>query len=151
MPIYHGKDLRKGRYSEPGRLYLVTTVVKNREPLFEDFWLARHLVAALRAANDQGLVDSLAWVIMPDHLHWLLVPARGSLATAMRRTKSRSAMAINQTLGRGGPIWQKGYHDRALRRGEDLHATARYIVANPLRAGIVNRLTDYPHWDAIWL
>jgi putative transposase len=28
---------------------------------------------------------------------------------------------------------------------------ARYIVANPLRAGLVERLGDYPHWDAVWL
>ena len=69
MPVYHGRDLRKGRYSEPGRAYFVTAVVRNREQLFEDFWLARHLVAALRAANDRGLVDGLAWIIMPDHLH----------------------------------------------------------------------------------
>ena len=149
--MYHGRDLRRGRYFEPGRPYFVTIVVKNREKLFKDFWLARHLVAELRAANDQGLVDSLAWVIMPDHLHWLLVPTGGSLPPVMQRTKSRSAIAINRTLGRGGPIWQKGYYDRGLRRGEDLRATARYIVANPLRAGIVSRLADYPHWDAIWL
>jgi hypothetical protein len=28
---------------------------------------------------------------------------------------------------------------------------ARYVVANPLRAGLVKRLGDYPLWDAIWL
>ncbi|MFV3290267.1 transposase, partial [Pseudomonas sp. NY11955] len=28
---------------------------------------------------------------------------------------------------------------------------ARYIVANPIRAGLVSRVGDYPHWDAVWL
>ena len=51
----------------------------------------------------------------------------------------------------GGPVWQDGFHDRALRREEDLVAAARYVVANPLRAGLVQKLGDYPHWDAIWL
>ncbi len=151
MPIYHGKDLRKGRYSEPGRPYLVTTVVENREKLFKDFWLARLLVAELRATTDQGIVESLAWVIMPDHLHWLLIPKAVALKIVMQRTKSLSALSINRALGRRGPVWQKGYHDRALRREEDLLAMARYIVANPLRAGIAHSLADYPHWDAIWL
>jgi REP element-mobilizing transposase RayT len=151
MPIYHGKDLRKGRYTETGRPYLVTTVTLNREPLFSDFYLARLLVNALRDAADQGLVDSLAWVVMPDHLHWLLAPKAASLATAVQRTKSLSAVAINCRGRRDGPVWQKGYHDRAMRRDENLIATARYIVANPLRAGIVRRLGDYPHWDAVWL
>ena len=43
------------------------------------------------------------------------------------------------------------HHDRALRRDEDLLAVARYIVANPLRAGLVRRVGDYPLWDAVWL
>ena len=151
MPIYHGKDLRSGRYSEPGRPYLVTTVVKDRENLFQNFWLARTLVQELRATTEQGLVETLAWVVMPDHIHWLLVPKAVSLETAVQRTKSRSAIAINNLVGRHAAIGQKGFHDRALRRDEDLLVIARYIVANPLRAGIVERLADYPHWDAIWL
>jgi hypothetical protein len=28
---------------------------------------------------------------------------------------------------------------------------ARYVVANPVRAGLVQRVGQYPHWDAIWL
>jgi hypothetical protein len=35
--------------------------------------------------------------------------------------------------------------------GADLQSVARYIVANPLRAGLVKHLGDYPLWDAIWL
>jgi REP element-mobilizing transposase RayT len=51
----------------------------------------------------------------------------------------------------GRPVWQNGFHDHALRQEEDLAEVARYIVANPLRAGLVERLGDYPHWHAIWL
>ena len=53
--------------------------------------------------------------------------------------------------GSQGGLWQRGYHDRALRRDEDLKAAARYIVMNPLRAGLVKRPGDYPLWDAVWL
>ena len=35
--------------------------------------------------------------------------------------------------------------------GKDLRELARYVVANPLRAGLVQSLRDYPHWDAEWL
>jgi REP element-mobilizing transposase RayT len=54
-------------------------------------------------------------------------------------------------LNRCGRLWQPGYHDHALRREEDLVATARYLVANPLRAGLVQHIGDYPLWDAVWL
>jgi REP element-mobilizing transposase RayT len=151
MPIYHGKDLRIGRYSETGRPYLVTTVTRKREPLFKDFYLARLLVNVLRHCEEQGRIYSYAWVVMPDHLHWLLAPRASPLAATMQLLKSRSALAVNRRRRQRGPVWQKGYHDHAIRRDEDLVATARYIVANPLRAGIVRRLGDYPHWDAVWL
>ena len=49
------------------------------------------------------------------------------------------------------PIWQAGYYDHALRIEEDIQTVARYIVANPIRAGLVQKIADYPHWDAVWL
>jgi REP element-mobilizing transposase RayT len=51
--------------------------------------------------------------------------------------------------GRENRIWQKGFHDRALRRDEDVRTVARYTVLNPVRAGIVSRIWDHPLWDAV--
>jgi hypothetical protein len=48
-------------------------------------------------------------------------------------------------------VWKPGFHDRALRHEDSMVDAARYIVANPLRAGLVERVGDYPFWDAIWL
>jgi len=143
--------LRRGRFSEPGRVYLLTAVTRNRQPHFLDLTTARLLVAQLRAAHDEGWVSSLAWVVMPDHLHWMVQLERHSLDRLMRRVKSCSARQANRLLGLSDSFWQDGYHDRALRRDEDLLAVARYIVANPLRAGLVRRVGDYPFWDAVWL
>ena len=87
---------------------------------------------------------TLAFVIMPDHLHWLLCLEQATLSTVVGAVKSVTAHAYGCTL------WQEGFHDHALRKEEDLVETARYIVANPLRAGLVKRLGDYPHWHAVW-
>ena len=43
------------------------------------------------------------------------------------------------------------HYDHVLRNDEDVRATARYIVADPLRAGLVDSIGDYPLWDAVWL
>jgi hypothetical protein len=56
---------------------------------------------------------------------------------------------VSRQLGQA--VWQSGFHDRALRQEEELQTIARYIVANPLRAGLVKRVGDYAHWDAMWL
>jgi REP element-mobilizing transposase RayT len=143
--------LRKGRYSEVGRVYLLTAVVEQRQPIFSDLKAGRLLVGQMRAADQTGMVHSLAWVVMPDHLHWLVELKPDSLAQLMCRVKSRSSRSVNLLRGNSERLWQRGYHDRALRRDEDLKAAARYIVMNPLRGGLVQRLGDYPLWDAIWL
>jgi hypothetical protein len=47
-------------------------------------------------------------------------------------------------------VWERGFHDRALRHEDDLVDMARYLVLNPVRARVVRRIGDYPYWDAIW-
>lgn len=146
------RALRRGRFSEPGRTYLVTTVTHARRPLFLDLYAARSAIAELKRCQTEGEAESLAWVLMPDHLHWLVtLTGCPHLARLMQRFKSRSAIAINRCLGREGKVWQSAYHDHGLRRDEDLQAAARYLVGNPLRAGLVEQIGDYPHWDAVWV
>jgi REP-associated tyrosine transposase len=144
-------DLRKGRYSEIGRAYVVTSVCAGRIPVFADFWLGRLLVREFRTAQELGIAESLAWVVMPDHFHWLCILRQGSLARLMQRVKSRSAIAVNRATSGNSVLWQAGYHDHALRAEEDVRDVARYIVANPVRAGLVARVGDYSLWDAVWL
>ncbi|WP_445179261.1 REP-associated tyrosine transposase [Pseudomonas sp. McL0111] len=145
------RRLRAGRYAEPNRIYLLTTNTLERKPIFVDFALGRLVVHQFRRAENLGLVNSLAWVVMPDHFHWLVELEDCSLKTLMRETKSLITREVNLSSNRTGPLWQQGYHDRALRREDDLVKMARYVVANPLRAGLVEKLGDYPLWDAVWL
>lgn len=140
-----------GRDSEPGRLYLLTTITQRRRPLFHDFHLGRLVVDQFRQAHDEGIVTSKAWVVMPDHFHWLVELRNKTLGELMYRVKSRSSMNINKFVQSNDRVWQKGYHDRGLRHEEDLKATARYIVQNPIRAGLTTRIGDYPLWDACWM
>jgi REP element-mobilizing transposase RayT len=145
-------DLRKGRYSEPGREYFVTTVLQGRPSLFTDLYLARTVIGVLRETQTAGLGIWLAWVVMPDHFHGLVsLTSKGNLSALMQRFKGASAREINRRLGHHGTCWQPAFYDHALRTGEDRIGVARYIVANPLRAGLVERLGDYPHWDSVWL
>ena len=144
-------QLRIGRFSEAGRIYMITTTTENRYPVFEDWQLGRLLVCEFRRAETQGLATSLAWVVMPDHFHWLLELQQGSLASLIKQVKASSAVAINRVSGKKGRFWQTGFHDIALRREENLQKLARYIVANTLRAGLVKHIGDYPLWDAVWI
>ena len=146
-------NLSKGRFSAVGQVYFITTVLAERHTnYFADFSCARLVIAEMRNLHDRGDVDSLAWVVMPDHVHWLFqLGESASLAFVMKSFKAKSAQRVNHYLQRSGALWQKAYYDHALRKEDDIRAIARYIVANPLRAGLVDKLGNYPLWDAVWL
>lgn len=102
--------------------------------------------------ENENYLSSLAWVLMPDHLHWLFsLSNKSKLSDTVKLFKAGSALKVNGFLGRTGAVWQRAYYDHALRKEEDIKPIARYIVANPLRAGLVENIGDYPFWDAIWL
>ena len=88
---------------------------------------------------------------MPDHLHLLMQVQGKSLSRVVKCLKGTSARALNHEIGRTGRFWDPGFHDRAVRRDQPLVSAARYIIANPVRAGLVERVGDYPYWDATWL
>ena len=141
--------LRRGRVSMVGQVYLVTAVTHWRIPFFNTWATAS--VSCRILSQPQLDVRFVAWVLMPDHFHGLLqVGDHLSLPAVMQRCKGRIARAVNEVLGRTGPLWQHGYHDHALRREEAVEPIARYVIENPVRAGIVARVGDYPYWNTDW-
>ncbi len=140
--------LRKGRVSIPGQIYLVTTATNNRLPIFADWYVAHTAVQTFTSHSVLQHTRLLCWVLMPDHAHWLIQVDQQTLSSEVKRLKATTAREINKRCGSAGSLWQPGFHDRAIRRDEDIRQVARYIVANPLRAGLVEHIGDYPFWDA---
>ena len=94
----------------------------------------------------------MCWVLMPDHWHCLLELGETEvLSRSVGRAKSTAGRALRRECGIPGEIWSPGFHERAMRREESVLEAARYIVANPVRAGLVRNPRDYPYWDAVWL
>jgi len=145
-------NLRKGRSSHPGQIYSLTWATRKRAPVFRDLQAARQLIQCLKYADSAEWSRTLAFAVMPDHVHWLVALGNPKdLDTLVMSVKSYSARALRRTGRIYGPLWQPGFFDHAVRHDDDLIAVSRYIVANPLRAGLVEDIGHYPHWDAVWL
>jgi putative transposase len=142
--------LLRGRCSEPGAFYVVTTVALGRRPLFIAPTLAQCVVDAFLDCEAEGRIETLVRVVMPDHVHWLIRLRDASLSRCVQAFKSRSARAINAARQGSGPVWQAGFHDHRLRDGEDLRAQARYIAFNPVRRGLVATPAEYPFFWCRW-
>ena len=79
---------------------------------------------------------------MPNHVHLLVLNVGGSLIDFMRLFKGRSSKSLRQHVE--GPLWQRSFHDHILRRNEDISGVLRYLLENPVRAGLTNDWTTYP-------
>lgn len=142
-------ELRYQRIA-PASATLVTVLTAHRRACLDDPRSARCIAQEIGHCGQRGWLESLAWVVMPEHLHWLLRMKEGSLNAAVAVFKSRSERAIQLALGRPERIWQAGYHDRLIREAHCVMETARHIVANPLRRGLVERIEHYPYFHTQW-
>ena len=137
--------LRKGRVSLTNHDYIVTMVSHNRNKLFTKLNMNRCLIKHMREIEREQRIKSIAFVIMPDHLHWQFqILSNNTLSNIVRLFKGRTAASFYK-------LWQKGYYDHLIRNEEDLIASARYIIANPLRAKLAGKVADYSYWDCVYV
>jgi REP element-mobilizing transposase RayT len=143
--------LRRGRISLPQHVYFITTTTANRYPHFADPIRARAACRVIEAKATWGDAQLMSWVLMPDHWHGLVqLGQRDSLPLVVNRFKSRVTKALRAN-GTTDPIWARSYFERAVRADHDLETAARYLVADPVRAGLVSRAGDWPFLDTRWL
>nr|WP_231118337.1 transposase [Lysobacter silvisoli] len=131
---------------------MLTFATQGRRPLFLDRGLAEAACAAMQDRRLWTRSRLLAWVLMPDHWHGLVALGPWeTLPDLVRRLKCNSARSVRTVAPSALQVWAAAYHDRGLRREEALVDAARYVVMNPLRAGLVRRVGDYPYWGAVWV
>jgi REP element-mobilizing transposase RayT len=144
--------LRLGRCSRPDQAYHVTFGTRRRRPVFRRFDAARLMIRTMRFADRSLWCHTYGFVVMPDHVHWLFeLGGAKPLSRLIQSVKRFSASQLVRRRMADGPVWEPGYFDHAIRADEDLRTVSRYIVANPLRAGLCVDIGEYPHWDAVWI
>jgi len=88
-----------------------------------------------------------SWVAMPNHVHLLFTLAEGvELETMVGGWKKFTARKINGSLGKNGALWQKDYFDRVIRDWGHFARVARYIRANPKKAGLGE--AEFTLWES---
>lgn len=109
-----------------------------------DYALYRDLLAESCAAAD---VEVWSWVLMPNHVHLVLVPHDADgLRRALAPVHRRYAGHVHARLKRTGHFWQGRFGCVAMDE-EHLVAAIRYIALNPVRAGLVGRPADW-RWSS---
>jgi putative transposase len=138
---------RLARIVVPGTPHHVTQRGNGRARTFfgeADYRLYRDLLTEHCAAAD---VEVWAWVLMPNHVHLILVPAdEDGLRRALAPTHRRYAGHIHAREQRTGHFWQGRFGCVAM-DDDHLAAALVYVAMNPVRARLADRAQDWP-WSS---
>ena len=138
---------RNARVVAPEIPYHVTQRGTNREPIFFTIGDRKLYLELVRQNQQEAGVRVLAFCLMTNHVHFLVVPEReDSLAVLFGRANGRYAQALNIRRGRCGHLWQARFHSCPMSPAH-LEVGLRYVEANPCRAGIVDRPEHY-RWSS---
>jgi REP element-mobilizing transposase RayT len=127
-----------GRYR-----YFLTFCCRERLSVFRDAQIAEQTLAQFRRTSTLEEFAILAYCLMPDHAHLLVegLCQDSDFKRFAKMVKQRSGGAYART--RHARLWQEGYYERVLREEDDARALARYILNNPVRAGLVESPEEY--------
>lgn len=130
---------------KPCPVYFVTTCTHNRSCLLDNDSIHNAFLRFCHRARDRGVFVG-RYVIMPDHLHLFVAFSSGSMilsdwVKSLKNSLSQSLRASTIT----SPHWQKGFFDHVLRSEESYAEKWAYVLLNPVRAGLVAHLEDWPY------
>lgn len=129
------------RHFLPGQSCFITSVTARRNPL-----LVRHvtlLAQEVRRAGARSDFNIVAWVVMPDHFHFVLDAPNGDTSLIMQRIKLSFSGQYRSRTDNAGFIWQPQYWDHIIRSQDDMNRHIDYIHYNPVKHGLVDSPIEY--------
>ncbi len=124
------------------RTYFVTSVTAQRRRLFQVAANVKLMQQTLLDYRNQNRFLLHAYVIMPDHFHAIITPAREiSLEKAMQYIKGGFSFRLKSKLD----VWLRSFNQTQILSEEKFAAAVQYIEANPVRRGLAQTAAEYPY------
>lgn len=142
----------------PGGTFFFTVTTFERRPILTEEPYRSALRSAINDVRKQLPFQSIAWVLLPDHLHtiWKLpdTDADFSLRWSLVKQKvtqrfiddtGKSAIALSKQKRKEGTIWQRRFWEHLIHDDTDFQNHIDYIHYNPVKHGYVTRASDWPY------
>ena len=139
---------RQARIDNPGSLHHIIIRGIERKKIFKDDKDRDNFLARLGNITAETSTFCYAWALIPNHVHLLLRTGSAPISTIMRRLLTGYAVTFNRRYRRHGKLFQNRYKSILCQEDPYFLELVRYIHLNPLRAKLVNNLTElskYPY------
>jgi putative transposase len=139
----------KPREFYPGAATHLTAHGVDEEPIFRSDLDRFDLLARMRRVTERAQWRVVAWCYMSTHYHLLVISDEDPrVSWAMQAINSVYAREFNRRYRRRGHLFGRRFTDTLVKSEAHLHACMNYILENPVRAGLVRRLEDWP-WSGV--
>ncbi len=105
---------------------------------------ANVIIDSLKWSHEAGRAECLAYVVMPDHFHWVFRLGDCELSDVVASVSRFTSVRVNRLTGWGGAFWQGGFYDHAHRVSDTTSRHIRYVASNPVNAGLVQHPDQWP-------
>jgi putative transposase len=137
------------RYYIPNAIVFITGVTRDRTPYLGPEDDVQLFFETLRRVQEIHPFRLLAYVVLPDHFHWLMRvdDEKGDFSRVLHSVKRnytlnfKKAHAISSSL----KLWQSRFWDHVIRDQSDLNNHFDYVHWNPVKHGYVQRPEDWRH------
>jgi len=138
---------RQRRISEPGTYHHITARGVDRCDVFVDDNDRRQFLALVSESSERFGCRVLAFCLMTNHIHLTVRDDRGTLSKTLHLLNGVYAKRFNHKHNRTGHLFERRFWSSAIDSEAYLTQCVAYVHRNPLEAGLVNRLGDYP-WSS---
>jgi len=144
----------------PAGMYFVTMNTYQREPVLTEPDVLAAFRCALKRARDKYPLEVHAWVVMPDHMHFVIRTHHIELGRFIACFKSHMTRALpkysskkynlndkfkQRRRAKRGSLWHKGFYEHWIADQADYERCIKYCVYNPVKHGYANRPWEWPH------
>ncbi len=137
---------RRNKPVSTDSIFFLTFNTSNRQKRFSSPVLLTIAKQEMHHVSDQFDINFRAWVILPDHLHWLIKPGESDYSKVIAFFKRGVNIELKKKgiIGSGVKIWQPRFWEHTVRTDDDLKNCLEYIHFNPVKHGYVKS----PHeWE----
>jgi len=135
------------RIEYPGALYHITARGNAREDIFWDEGDRETFLEVYAQVSRRVNWMCHAYCLMANHYHLVIETPEGKLSQGMRQLNGVYTQRANRTHGRTGHVFQGRFTAILVEREAYLLELCRYVVLNPVRAGLVRSAREWP-WSS---
>jgi putative transposase len=141
--MQHDKVPREPRPQFPGAIYHVTARGVRRSPIFTNARERRRFLAVLGETLAGFSWRCLAYCLMGNHYHLVVETPNANISVGMHRLNGAYARWFNRVHDHRGHLFEDRFHSQLIERDSHLLEACRYVVLNPVRAGLVAKPGDW--------